>query len=178
MHEPRHAGELLEAAADDDQTAWDTLECRYGPRMWAVARACGLSEADAADAVQGAWLRLLEHLHTIREPSGIGAWLATTTRREAMLILRKERPGVPLPEVPGEPDPAAAVLEADSSRRLWKAVSSLHEPCRTLLQLVATNHKSQQVAVRLGVPIGSVGPTRTRCLERLRTLIHLQETVQ
>ncbi|WP_312888340.1 RNA polymerase sigma factor [Nonomuraea rhodomycinica] len=179
MHEPRDSGELLKAAADDDQRAWDMLESRYGPRMWATARACGLSEADAADAVQGAWLRLLEHLHTIRDPSGIGAWLATTTRREALLILRKGRPGVPLPEVvPGDPDPAAAVLEADISRRLWNAVSGLHEPCRTLLQLVAADCGNRQVAGRLGVPVGSVGPTRSRCLERLRTLIHQQETVQ
>ncbi|MFG3440741.1 RNA polymerase sigma factor [Nonomuraea sp. NPDC047897] len=178
MREPRDPKELLEAAADDDQTAWDELESRFGPRMWAVARACGLTETDAADAVQGAWLRLLEHLHTIRDPAGIGAWLATTTRREAMLISRKDLTFAPRLDPVREPDPAAAVLEADSSRLLWKTVSSLEEPCRTLLQLVAADVGYQQVALRLGVPIGSVGPTRTRCLEKLRTLISLQETVQ
>ncbi|WP_113703608.1 RNA polymerase sigma factor [Nonomuraea lactucae] len=178
MHEPRDPGELLTAAADDDRTAWDELESRFGPRMWAVARACGLNETDAADAVQGAWLRLLEHLHTIRDPSGVGAWLATTTRREAMLIARKGQTLALRVEIASEPDPAAAVLEADSSRLLWKTVSSLNEPCRTLLQLLATDLGYQQVALRLGVPIGSVGPTRTRCLEKLRTLIQLQETVQ
>ncbi|MEV0596165.1 RNA polymerase sigma factor [Nonomuraea cavernae] len=178
MQEPRDPAELLKAAADDDQTAWDELESRFGPRMWAVARVCGLTEADAADAVQGAWLRLLEHLHDIREPSGVGAWLATTTRREALLILRKELPRAPFFDVALDSDPAAAVLEADSSRILWRTVSTLHEPCRTLLQLVATDLGYQQVALRLGVPLGSVGPTRTRCLEKLRTLISLQETVQ
>ncbi|MEU0567789.1 sigma-70 family RNA polymerase sigma factor [Nonomuraea sp. NPDC005983] len=178
MDEPREPAELLKAAADDDRTAWDELESRFGPRMWAVARACGLNSADAADAVQGAWLRLLEHLHTIRDPAGIGAWLATTTRREAIRILRKEPPGLPFCDVVFDPDPASAVLEADGSRLLWQAVSTLNEPCRTLLLLVATGQGSQQVAMRLGVPAGSVGPTRARCLNKLRTLISQQETVQ
>jgi RNA polymerase sigma factor (sigma-70 family) len=176
MHEPRDPAQLLTAAADGDQTAWDELASRYGARMWAVARACGLPESDAADAVQGAWLRLLEHLHTIRNPEGIGAWLATTTRREALLIARKEHTVELSFDMASEPDPAAAVLEADSSRLLWKTVSSLNEPCRTLLQLVATDLGYQQVALRLGVPIGSVGPTRARCLDKLRTLMSLQES--
>ncbi|WP_336213557.1 RNA polymerase sigma factor [Nonomuraea sp. LPB2021202275-12-8] len=177
MQDTRDPAELLSAAADGDQRAWDELESRFGPRMWAVARACGLSEADAADAVQGSWLRLLEHLHSIRDPAGVGAWLATTARREALLLLRKAShgPGFDLPHVP---DPASAVLEADGNRLLWKTVSTLQEPCRTLLHLVATDLGSRQVAMRLGVPVGSVGPTRARCLEKLRTLISLQETVQ
>jgi RNA polymerase sigma factor (sigma-70 family) len=178
MHEPRDPAELLKAAADGDRSAWGELTSTYGPRMWAVARASGLSEADAADAVQGAWLRLLEHLHGIREPAGVGAWLATTARREALLILRKEASAPPSFDVVHEPDAAAAVLEADGRRLLWKTVSALQEPCRTLLQLVATDLGNQQMALRLGVPVGSVGPTRARCLDKLRTLISLQETVQ
>ena len=177
MHEPRDPAELLKAAAEDDQTAWDQLESRFGPRMWAVARACGLNEADAADAVQGAWLRLLEHLHSIREPALVGAWLATTTRREALLLVRKTPPAAGF-ELGDAPDPASAVLEADGNRLLWQTVSALQEPCRTLLHLVATDLGSRQMALRLGVPVGSVGPTRARCLEKLRTLISLQETVQ
>jgi RNA polymerase sigma factor (sigma-70 family) len=178
MLETRDPAELLKSAADGDRTAWGLLVSRFGPRMWAVARVCGLNEADAADAVQGAWLRLLESLHTIREPSGVGAWLATTTRREALLIIRKGSPGILSFDVVHDPDPAAAVLEADGSRLLWKTVSDLQEPCRTLLQLVATDMGSQQVAVRMGMPVGTVGPTRIRCLEKLRTLLSLQETVQ
>ncbi|MDA0632439.1 sigma-70 family RNA polymerase sigma factor [Nonomuraea sp. MCN248] len=178
MPDPRQLAELLLAADSGDQSAWDELEARFGPRMWAVARACGLNEPDAADAVQGAWLRLLEHLHDIREPAGVGAWLATTTRREALLLIRKSR-SAPAPfEVAHDPDPESAVLEADGNRLLWKTVSALKEPCRSLLTLVASDLGSRQVAVRLGLPIGSVGPTRARCLEKLRTLISLQETVQ
>ncbi|MEV4168705.1 sigma-70 family RNA polymerase sigma factor [Nonomuraea sp. NPDC049709] len=178
MRDPRDPAELLEAAADGDRSAWDELESRFGPRMWAVARACGLSPADAADAVQGSWLRLLQHLQSIRDPAGVGGWLMTTVRREALLLQRKERSGGSSFEVVEDPDPASAVLEADGRRRLWQTVSTLHEPCRSLLQLVAIDLGNQQVASRLGLPAGSIGPTKARCLEKLRTLISLQETAQ
>ncbi len=177
MQDAHDPAELLSAAADGDQWAWDELVSRFGPRMWAVARACGLNEADAADVVQGSWLRLLERLGGIRDPGLVGAWLATTARREALLLLRRTPPGLAF-EGGHAPDPASAVLEADGHRLLWKTVSSLQEPCRTLLHLVATDLGSRQMAMRLGMPVGSVGPTRARCLEKLRTLISLQETVQ
>ncbi|MEV0158470.1 RNA polymerase sigma factor [Nonomuraea fuscirosea] len=178
MRDPREPAELLTAAADGDRAAWDELEHRFGPRMWAVARACGLGPADAADAVQGAWLRLLQHLHDLRDPARVGGWLATTVRREALLMLRKERLGASSFEIADDPDPAAAVLEADGRRTLWQSLSALHEPCRSLLQLVAIDLGNQQVAARLGLPTGSVGPTKARCLEKLRTLLSLQETAQ
>jgi RNA polymerase sigma factor (sigma-70 family) len=178
MPDARQPAELVLAAASGDQSAWDGLVARFGARMWAVARACGLGEQDAADAVQGAWLRLLEHLYDLKDPAGVGAWLATTTRREALLLLKKAKPGPGVLDVTHEPDPESAVLEADGNRLLWKTVATLKEPCRSLLTLVATDLGSRQVAVRLGLPVGSVGPTRARCLQKLRTLISLQETVQ
>lgn len=176
MPESRDPAELLQAAAYDDQSAWVELTARYGPRMWAVARACGLGEADAADAVQGGWLRLIEHLHTIKDPARVGGWLVTTTRREALRILSRERPGLQAHDLVTEPDPATAVLDAELGHQLWVAVSALPEPCRTLLKLIATGER--QLATRLGVAAGSVGPTRARCLSKLRTLISLEETVQ
>ncbi|GAA3693607.1 sigma-70 family RNA polymerase sigma factor [Nonomuraea antimicrobica] len=178
MREHRDPAQLLAAAADDDGSAWDELESRFGPRMWAVARACGLSPADAADAVQGAWLRLLQHLHDLRDPARVGGWLATTVRREALLIQRKAVSPISPSEVVGDPDPLSAVLEADGRRLLWEQVATLPEPCRTLLLLVANDLSNQQVASRLGLPAGSVGPTKSRCLEKLRTLLSLQETAQ
>ncbi|MEV1175300.1 sigma-70 family RNA polymerase sigma factor [Nonomuraea sp. NPDC049784] len=174
----RDPAELLVAAAEGDRSAWDELESRFGPRMWAVARACGLSPSDAADAVQGSWLRLLQHVQNIRDPAGVGGWLMTTVRREALLLLRKERSGVSSFEVVEDPDPESAVLEADGRRLLWKTVSTLPEPCRSLLQLVAIDLGNQQMAARLGLPIGSIGPTKARCLEKLRTLLSIQETAQ
>ncbi|MGV9308348.1 MULTISPECIES: RNA polymerase sigma factor [unclassified Nonomuraea] len=183
MGESRPPEELLRAAADGDPSAWTGLEERFGQRMWSVARACGLNEADTADAVQGAWLRLLEHLHSIRDPASVGAWLATAARREALQIIRRgtgRHPHLCLPEGgPFDPDPASAILEADEGRLLWQAVSDLDEPCRTLLRLMATvpDAGTHQMAVRLGVPVGSVGPTRLRCLHKLRTRISLEEKV-
>ncbi|MCK2217709.1 sigma-70 family RNA polymerase sigma factor [Actinomadura sp. ATCC 31491] len=178
MHAQRAPEELLRAAADGDRSAWDALESRFGPLMWAVARACGLGAADAADVVQGAWLRLLQHLDDIREPERVGAWLATTVRREALLVLRESRPGVHWAAEAGEPEPGAAVLGSHERQALWSTVSTLREPCRTLLQLVAIDLGSRQTAARLGLPLGSVGPTRARCLEKLRTLISPQEPAQ
>ncbi|MFC4006499.1 RNA polymerase sigma factor [Nonomuraea purpurea] len=178
MRDPRDPAELLVAAADGDQAAWDELEFRFGPRMWAVARACGLSRTEAADAVQGAWLRLLQHLESIRDPARVGSWLTTTVRREALLLLRKQTPRVSSSEVVENPDPASTILETDDRRLLWRMVSDLHEPCRTLLRLVAIDLGNQQVASRLGMPAGSVGPAKARCLEKLRTLLSLQETAQ
>lgn len=179
MENPRGGAELLIAMAAGDHSAWCDLEARFGQQLWSVARACGLNEADTADAVQGTWLRLLEHLSCIREPASIGAWLSTTVRREAMLIARRggAESALDTASHPCEADPASAILEADEGRLLWQAISTLHEPCRTLLRLVAGDTGNQQLAVRLGVPAGSVGPTKARCLDKLRTLISLEELV-
>ncbi|WP_203990015.1 RNA polymerase sigma factor [Sphaerisporangium rufum] len=160
-----------------DETAWRDLVDRFGHRMWAVARACGLDTADAADAVQAAWLRLVESLPSIRDPDRVGAWLATTTRHEAVRIGRR-RSGDRHAELPAEipapdTDPAAAMLTVEDGRRLWAAVDALPEPCRTLLRLVVTVPEAgyAQIARRMAMPIGSVGPTRMRCLRRLRALM-------
>src|SRR5215475_11652312 len=88
--ETDHA-ELVRAAADGDAAAWNTIIDRYAGLVWTVARGLDLSAADAADVSQTTWLRLVENLHTIREPAGLGAWLATTARREALVMLRKRR---------------------------------------------------------------------------------------
>jgi len=159
------------------QEEWNELEATFGPRMWAVARAYGLSTTDAADAVQAAWLRLVESYDRIRDPGRVGAWLVTTTRNEAALLCRKAR-GVTPTDAPPETarlddDPALAVLSADESRRLWQAVDDLDEPCRTLLRLLVTAPDSgyARIAARLNMPIGSVGPTRGRCLGRLRKML-------
>ncbi|WP_433500397.1 RNA polymerase sigma factor [Sphaerimonospora sp. CA-214678] len=161
-----------------DRVAWDDLVARFGGRMWAVARAFGLSQADAADAVQGAWLRLVEGLGAIRDPDRIGAWLITTTRHEAARLSRSRGGSGPAAEVadvpdPGVPDPAAAVADADYGRQVWRRLDLLGEPCRSLLRLCALHPEARyaQIALRLELPVGSIGPTRARCLSRLRALL-------
>ncbi|MFI6507903.1 RNA polymerase sigma factor [Streptosporangium sp. NPDC050855] len=171
------------------QEAWDALVARFSGPLWSAVRAYDLGPADAADAVQGTWLRLLESLHTIRDPDRLGYWLLTTAKREASLLSRRhraERPvaehpddGLPLtaPDGTAHADPALAVLTADEGRRLWQAVDEMHEPCRSLFRLMASAPDAgvHQLAGRLGMPTGSYGPTRGRCLNRLRTMLTARE---
>ncbi|MER6827892.1 sigma-70 family RNA polymerase sigma factor [Streptosporangium sp. NPDC000563] len=179
----------IDAVPVDDQAAWDALVTRFTGLLWSAVRAYDLSPADAADAVQGTWLRLLESLHTIRDPDRIGSWLFTTAKREASLLSRRHR-GERLvadlsdgehawsaPAGAAHADPALAVLSADEGRRLWQAVDEMHEPCRSLFRLMATAPDAgvHQLAGRLGMPSGSYGPTRGRCLNRLRTMLIARE---
>ncbi|MFB9723883.1 RNA polymerase sigma factor [Planobispora longispora] len=173
----------IDAVLDGDQAAWDAMVKRLSPLVWSAVRSYGLSPADAADAAQGAWLRLVEHLPGIRDPERIGSWLFTTARREASLLCRRNRDErlVPDPVEPDGPpgpeqahaDPALAVLTADEGRRLWLTVESMNEPCRSLLRLMAQAPDAgvRQLAGRLGMPAGSYGPTRGRCLDRLRAML-------
>ncbi|GAA1276364.1 sigma-70 family RNA polymerase sigma factor [Sphaerisporangium rubeum] len=159
-----------------DERSWRELVDRYGHRMWAVARAFGLSAADASDAVQAAWLRLAEHHHTVRDPARVGAWLVTVTRNEACRMTRhtaRHHPGLPddLP-APRTPDPMTTVLDTDEAHRLWSAVKRLRSPCPALLRLMATAPEARytQISHHLDMPIGSIGPTRSRCLAQLRAI--------
>ncbi|WP_433241607.1 RNA polymerase sigma factor [Streptosporangium sp. CA-135522] len=181
----------IHAALAGDQAAWDALVSRFSGPLWSAVRAYDLSAADAADAVQGTWLRLVENLHTIRDPDRIGSWLFTTAKREASHLSRRNRgerliadladaehdPSGPALGGHVHPDPAVAVLTADEGRRLWRAVEEMHEPCRSLFRLMATAPDAgvHQLAGRLGMPSGSYGPTRGRCLNRLRTMLTAQE---
>ncbi|WP_147942857.1 RNA polymerase sigma factor [Microbispora sp. CSR-4] len=163
-----------------DQAAWEALVARFDGRMWAVARAFGLSTADAADAVQGAWLRLVESADTIRDPERIGAWLVTTTRHEAARLSRRARGEVVSDlDVPDTalPDPTAAVVDADFGRQVWRRLDLLGEPCRSLIRLYVLHPEARyaQIAVRLNLPIGSIGPTRARCMARLRALVEEED---
>ncbi|SDG33644.1 RNA polymerase sigma factor, sigma-70 family [Sinosporangium album] len=182
----RSPEELLAAATAGDSAAWAELVDRYGARLWHVARAHGLSAQDAADVVQFGWLKLVENLYAIREPAAVGAWLTSTVKHEAMRVRRK-RSGEHLHADPPdelldptgrtEEDPADAVLGLDEGERLWRAVAQLGEPCRSLLRLLVTDPDAgyRLHAVRLGMPVGSIGPTRRRCLDRLRALIAAEE---
>ncbi|MFB9968520.1 RNA polymerase sigma factor [Sinosporangium siamense] len=176
----RTPGELLRDAAADDPTAWAEIVDRYGARLWHIARAHGLNAQDSADIVQFAWLKLVENLYTIRDPAAVGAWLATTVKHQAMRTLRKRsgehlQPNPPddTPETGADDDPVGAVLALDRGERLWQAVATLGEPCQSLLRLLVTEPDAgyRTLAIRLGMPVGSIGPTRGRCLARLRTLI-------
>ena len=167
---------LLEAAARGDQEAWHALVDRYASLLWSIARAHRLSDADAADAVQTTWLKLVENLGRIKEPERLPGWLATTTRHECLRQLRRTDRERPADDQVWQSEPAsgpavdAALLLGERDAALWRALDKLSDQCRRLLRvLMATPPPSYaEVADALGMPVGSIGPTRQRCLARLR----------
>jgi RNA polymerase sigma factor (sigma-70 family) len=173
--------DTVRRAAAGDRTAWDTLVDGFGSMVWAVTSGYRLGRADTAEVVQTTWLRLVENLDRITQPEAVGSWLATTARREALRTLKlRGREFVTddenqLARDDGHdqfPVPESHVLTADRNRRLWTAFERLPDRCRTLLRLlIVVQPPYAEVAVALDMPIGSIGPTRARCLDRLRRLL-------
>lgn len=172
--------EHVRAAASGDQDAFDRLVEHYAGLVWSVLRAYRLSDADAEDAFQTTWLRLVEHLDRIREPRAVGGWLATTARHESLRLLRRADRSRPVPddEFDAADDHAeqgeTAVLLAERDEQLWAAVDELEERCRRLLRVLMADPPPSydEVSAALDLPIGSIGPTRGRCLARLRANLH------
>ncbi|HEY0639722.1 MAG TPA: sigma-70 family RNA polymerase sigma factor [Pseudonocardiaceae bacterium] len=166
--------DIVSAAGNGDQQAWRHLVARYSNLVWSVARSHRLDHADASDVCQTTWLRLAEHLHTLREPSRLPGWLATTARRESLRVIagrRRETPGVlPEPDPDPAPGPETVVLIGDRDTRLWKAFEGLTERCQQLLRILSSAPELSYAEVGdvLNIPVGSIGPTRGRCLESLR----------
>lgn len=170
-------GELLAAAGKGDQGSWDAVVARHGNRVWAVARAHRLSSADAEDVFQVTFLRLVTHLDTIRDPNRVGAWLKTTARYECLRVLRTANRTVASSDdvILDSADPLLppidAGLEADERQvALHGALERLSQPCRRLLRVLMADPEPtyEEVGLALEMPIGSIGPTRARCLKRLR----------
>jgi RNA polymerase sigma factor (sigma-70 family) len=168
-------GQLVVAAAGGDQAAWEEIVDRFAGLVWATARAHRLSRDDAADVAQTTWLRLVENLDRIRDPERVGAWLATTARRESLRKLRlgaRERPSdeVDLFEAPADNPIDHHLLQRERDGALWDAFSRLSDRCKTLLRMLVAEHEPsyEEISAALGMPVGSVGPTRMRCLDRLQ----------
>jgi RNA polymerase sigma factor (sigma-70 family) len=169
---------LLARAGQGDQRAWNELVDEHSRLLWSVARSFRLDAADANDVVQTTWLRLLEHLDRIEDPSRLIGWLVTTARREAMRVLRRsgrERPVIEdtvLDRPDGGPPVDAALLQDERNRALWEAFARLGEKCRQLLRVAVTHPQAyEEISEALGMPVGSIGPTRRRCLTQLRALL-------
>lgn len=171
-------GTLVARALDGDDGAWSAIVDRFSGLVWSTARAHRLSAADAADVVQLTWLRLVEHLDRINDPERLGAWLATTARRESLRVIRQSGRQLPVGDAewfeeaaPFEID--AGVLAAERDSLLWRAFSLLSERCQALLRLLvsAGEPSYDEVSAALGMPIGAIGPTRMRCLSALRAKV-------
>jgi RNA polymerase sigma factor (sigma-70 family) len=170
---------LLGEARGGSEAALGQLVTELSPLLWQVARAAGLTAADAEDVVQTAWMRLLAHLDGIHTPASLTAWLVVTTKREAWRVRAAGRRQLPadqdwLAEQPDAgPGSDEQVMADDQRRALWAAMGQLSPRCQQLLRIVAFVPRPdyQAVAAGLGVARGSVGPTRGRCLAKLRALL-------
>jgi RNA polymerase sigma factor (sigma-70 family) len=177
---------LVHSAATGDAGAWTTLVHRFSNLVWSVARAYRLGNADAEDVYQVTWLRLTEHLDRLSAPDRVGAWLATTARNEALKVIRgRSRVTVTddpyLLDGPSDVDsPERLALDAEEGEQrrdrvsaVWAAFGLMSAHCQRLLRvLMATPRLSYaEIAQLLDIPIGSIGPTRARCLARLRGLL-------
>jgi RNA polymerase sigma factor (sigma-70 family) len=170
---------LLAAAAAGDQRAWDALVQRHTSLLWSIARSYRLNAADAADVVQMTWLRLVEHLDKVADPERLPGWLATTARRECIHLMRRTDRrtefSAELPDLQDDgPEPDAALLRDERDAELWRALTRLDELCQRLLRVLMADPPPAyaDVAAALEIKIGSIGPTRARCLAKLRGLVH------
>lgn len=169
--------DLVGRAVAGEQTAWDALVDRYGRLVLNICRSYRLGDADVHDVSQTVWLRLVEHLAHLRKPDALPGWLATTTRRHCLLLLRTTSRH-PVHELPGddqlvdeEDEPDEAVLRAERQAALRAAFSELPPRHQDLLRLLMADppFPYHEISRRLGLPVGSIGPTRARCLDKLRT---------
>jgi RNA polymerase sigma factor (sigma-70 family) len=171
---------LVAAASAGEQRAWHELVSRFNGMIAAVGRRHGLSSADVSELQQTTWLRLVENLDRIRQPERIGGWLATTARRESLQLLRRaarytagadqmlaNMPNLDLP------DPDAGPLAEEREAAVRAAWTKLKPRCREMLSLLTKDDAMpyKDLARLLNIPVGSIGPTRGRCLEHLRRLV-------
>lgn len=169
--------DLVAAARVGDESAWNQLVTRLAGLVWSITRGFGLSEHDALDVGQIVWLQLARNLDRIHEPERVGLWLATSTRRECVRLLQRERRWERVDPIAGLADRADsapstedAVIAEERNHLLRSALTKLPTGCQALLRafLCVPEPSYAEVAAALGMPQGSVGPRRKRCLQHLR----------
>jgi len=172
--------ELIRAASEGDEPAWNALVDRFEGLVWATTRAHRLSRADAADVTQTTWLRLVENLDRIQDPERLGAWLATTARRECLRHIRLRGRELQVEddsffETPSEEPVEARMIVRERDDALRRAFARIGERCQSLLRLLSAPDPPsyEEVGAALGMPIGAIGPTRARCLDKLRRTVDL-----
>ncbi|MDN3359367.1 sigma-70 family RNA polymerase sigma factor [Actinomadura sp. DC4] len=164
-------GELVRRAGRGDEDAWHGLVERYSRLLCSIAYSYGLSGADADDVMQTTWLRLVERLNQLRDPARAGTWLAVTARHESLATLRRLGRERPLPgHVPSVTGPHHVVFGQDLAASIGAALETIPPRCRRLLELFVASPRLSyaEISTALEIPIGSVGPTRARCLTHLR----------
>ena len=167
-------------AATGDTQAWDFLVSQYGRLVWSITTGFKLIESDAADVVQTTWMRLIEHIDRIEQPDRIGSWLASTARNECLrhvaarkrLVLVRENAEFDGADHHGPPVDEA-LLAAERAQLVRAAIARLPAQWQQLLELLMADPPVSyaEISDQLGLPVGSIGPTRGRCLAKLRVLL-------
>ena len=175
--------ELIAWCLDGRETAWEELIRRYQRLVYSIPLRSGLGEDAAADVFQSVFARLLEHLGSLKDPSKLASWLITTTTRESWRVSHRRRREAPIGEggdddhsprfevIDDRPLPEQEQLELEAQQALRRAVDALPDRCRALIELLyyAEDRPSyEEISRRLAMPVPSIGPTRARCLEKLR----------
>lgn len=180
--------ELIHSCRAGDARAWEQLVRRYERLIYTIPRRARLDADDAGDVFQTVFLRLHEHLERMNHPDRVHAWLVTTARRETLRLLRERQrmapavisaaneDGEPLEFEAVDPDPLPEALleELQLRHRARRALDALAEPCQSLLRLLYCDEQEPsyaRISESLGMPEGSIGPTRARCLAKLRELM-------
>jgi RNA polymerase sigma factor (sigma-70 family) len=166
---------LVSQAAAGDRDAWDEIVERYAPLIWSICRRHGLGSADAADVAQAVWLHLMDQLDHLRDPGALPGWLAATTIRECCRRLAGRGAEGLDTRLAGSPRFVAGVvideeILAGRQMALRAAFAGLPPDCQQLLSMLTSDppHSYAEISAELGIPVGSIGPYRARCLDRLR----------
>ena len=177
MHDNPSAADLVTRARNGDRQAWEALVKRYAPLIWSICRHYRLDRADAEDVGQRIWLQFVTHLDAIRDPAALPGWLATTTRRECSRVIRAARgsqtAGQPLNEnIPDTQTRTAEqeLLAAERHAALREAFTCLSPSRQELMAMLIEDPPVPytEISARLGIPVSSIGPTRSRCLDQIR----------
>lgn len=176
--------DLVAYAKGGDAQAWDALVERFAPLIWSICRKYQLDRADAEDVAQNVWTIFVDHLDSVRDPAALAGWIATITRRECCKSLRATCK-MPVGAKAPEDTPAEPIVSVDHELLLAERNAALHEAFRRLppssqrlltLLMADPPMSYAEIGARLGIPVGSIGPSRRRCLEKLRrdpALAHL-----
>jgi RNA polymerase sigma factor (sigma-70 family) len=171
---------LVRRAAEGDHWAWERLVDQYARLIWSITRDFKLVESDAADVFQATWLRLLEHIDRLEQPARVGSWRAATAKNECLRgmaarkrIMLVHDDATLKDDVTGEPEVDERLLAEERAQAVREALSRLPWRWRQLVELLMADPPASyaEISDQLGLPVGSIGPTRGRCLERLRVLL-------
>ena len=181
--DPAEVTVLIHRAAEGDPAAWNAIVDEYAGLLWSVVRGFRLNEAQAADAVQTTWLRLVEHIADLREPGHVAGWLKTTAQRVCLQVIRQggreqltdwdedrgSESGIRY-DGPDEDGPETAALRQEQQVLVRRVLAELPDRHRQLMELLLASPaiSYQEIGARLGMPVGSIGPTRARILARMR----------